>query len=80
LDLHDGPADRGRLVLLGQILFLNPMAPYAVRLVIRFPCKSADLNATALYALFTVLAFAIAVPVLFENSVKKPPQRSSLGK
>jgi hypothetical protein len=43
-------------------------------------CKSADLSATALYAWSMVLAHVIAVPVLFEISVKKPQQRRSLGK
>ena len=56
------------------------MAPYAAQLAIHFPYTSADLSATARSAWSMVLALRIAVPVLCEHSVKKPPRRTNHGK
>ena len=53
------------------------MAPYAAQLAIHFPYTSADLSATARYAWSMLLALRIAVPVLFEHSVRKPPRRTN---
>src|SRR6266487_2460827 len=78
--LPNGLAHRSPKGLLGPILCRNLMAPYAARLVIRFPCTSADLSAMVRYAWSTALALRIAVPVLFEHSVKKPPRRVNRGK
>ena len=78
--LPNGRAHRSPKGLLAPILCRNPMAPYAAQLAIHFPSTSADLSATARSAWSMVLALRIAVPVLFEHSVKKPPRRRNRGK
>src|SRR4051794_2553788 len=78
--LPNGLAHRSPRGLLELILCRKRMAPCAARLVIPLRCTSVDLSAMALYASSTALALRIAVPVLFEHSVKKPPRRRNRGK
>ena len=71
MDLLSSLVDPGPKALPDQISPGNPMALYAVRLVIPCLYKSADQNAMALCVFSTVLAFPIVVPVPSKTNVKK---------